>query len=148
MERTREGRDPFIIGLEWEMARLGLNKKQLASLAGLKYPTLAKVIRNNGRGKDSTRNSIAKGLGYESWADLYKLGEKRSAEHGQKADNKKEDGKMEIIDLYGLICKIEGRIEKQFEDLTKQLETINHKIDSHISSISAHHSPARNKKFF
>lgn len=109
-------RDPFVIGLEWEMAKLNLNKKQSAEKCGLKYHTFMKVIRTNGRGRDKTKNQIAAAFGYGSWADLYRLGQKFGQtdqnENHQIKEVLKEMGDGDLRILIGRLIEKVDRIER------------------------------------
>ena len=112
-----EKKDPFIVGLEWELSKHGLSKKQAAARCGLKYPTFAKVMRTNGRGRDLTKNAIAAGFGYGSWADLYKLGQEREQTYPQNdkaADEEllKEMGDGDLRILIGRLIEKVDRIER------------------------------------
>ena len=112
-----EKKNPFVVGLEWELSKHGLSKKQAAERCGLKYPTFAKIIRTNGRGRDATKNAIAAGFGYESWADLYTLGQEREQTYIQNEKALDEELLKEMVDgdlriLIGRLIEKVDRIER------------------------------------
>lgn len=121
-----------------EDGRRKINVRRLSKKIGFSASTLYKFQKQSA-GSPDLLDAISLEIFGRSWIDMVA---KQDAEQNdrQKADDKKGDGGMNIGDLYERLGEIRNEMKSQFEAL-------NHKIDSHISSITAHHSPARDKKF-
>jgi hypothetical protein len=151
MENNSEPKeaDPFVIAIREGMIKKGWNNTILAREAGKlrkggEYegkPYTQQAITpllNHGDGGIVLKTNVAVAVGFKSWHAAYERGKEILRNQGQDADTEREPVDMNLNDLCWKIGGMEKDIINRLESMVKQFESLNLKLDAHISNPSAH----------
>jgi hypothetical protein len=113
--------------------RLGIKKIVIANKSGVNRSSVYGFL---GKDRDNLEDQSLDGIalflfGEKSWVDVAMARQEAERNQGREADTVKEGVAVNIGDLYIRIGEMQNEFKKQFESL-------NLKLDGHISNTSAH----------